>query len=32
MAISVAIMVGNSADWIPEIVERTRKLSIGPGF
>lgn len=31
MAISVAVMVGDSAEWIPEIVERTRKLTTGPG-
>ena len=31
MAISVAVMVGDSADWIPEIVEKTKSLSIGPG-
>jgi malonate-semialdehyde dehydrogenase (acetylating)/methylmalonate-semialdehyde dehydrogenase len=31
MAISVAIMVGESQNWIPEIVERSRGLSIGPG-
>ena len=32
MAISVAVMVGDSAKWIPEIVERTKKLSVGPGY
>jgi malonate-semialdehyde dehydrogenase (acetylating)/methylmalonate-semialdehyde dehydrogenase len=32
MAISVAIMVGDSADWIPEIVEKTKTLSVGSGF
>ena len=31
MAISVAVMVGDSAEWIPEIVEKTKTLSIGPG-
>jgi malonate-semialdehyde dehydrogenase (acetylating)/methylmalonate-semialdehyde dehydrogenase len=31
MAISVAVMVGDSADWIPDIVEKTKGLSIGPG-
>jgi malonate-semialdehyde dehydrogenase (acetylating) / methylmalonate-semialdehyde dehydrogenase len=31
MAISVSIMVGESQDWIPEIVERTKSLSIGAG-
>jgi len=32
MAISVAVMVGDSAEWIPEIVEKTRGLSIGAGI
>ena len=31
MAISVAVLVGDSAQWIPEIVEKTRSLSVGPG-
>ena len=31
MAISVSVMVGESQDWIPEIVERSRGMSIGPG-
>ncbi len=31
MAISVAIMVGDSQQWIPEIVEKCKKLSVGPG-
>ncbi len=31
MAISVAIMVGESQNWIPEIVERTKKLTVGAG-
>jgi len=31
MAISVAIMVGDSANWIPEIVEKTKGLTVGPG-
>lgn len=31
MAISVAVMVGDSAEWIPEIVEKTKTLSIGSG-
>lgn len=31
MAISVAVMVGDSAEWIPEIVEKTKTLSIGAG-
>ncbi len=32
MAISVAVMVGDSQKWIPEIVERCKKLSVGPGM
>lgn len=31
MAISVAILVGDSQQWIPEIVEKTKKLTVGPG-
>lgn len=31
MAISVAVIVGDAQQWIPEIVERSRKLTIGPG-
>ena len=31
MAISVAVMVGEAQDWIPEIVEKTKALTIGPG-
>ena len=31
MAISVAVMVGDSQKWIPEIVEKTKGLTIGPG-
>jgi len=31
MAISVAVMVGESANWIPEIVEKSKKLTVGPG-
>lgn len=31
MAISVAVMVGDSQMWIPEIVEKTKKLTVGPG-
>ena len=32
MAITVAILVGDSQKWIPEIVERTRKLTTGAGI
>lgn len=31
MAISVVVMVGDSADWIPEIVEKSKKLTVGRG-
>jgi len=31
MAISVAVIVGDAKEWIPEIVEKTRKLTVGPG-
>ena len=31
MAISVAVMVGEAQEWIPEIVEKTKGLSVGPG-
>jgi len=32
MAITTTVFVGESADWIPEIVERTKSLSVGPGW
>ena len=31
MAISVVVLVGDADSWIPEIVEKTKKLTIGPG-
>jgi malonate-semialdehyde dehydrogenase (acetylating)/methylmalonate-semialdehyde dehydrogenase len=31
MAISVAVMVGDSQKWIPEIVEKSKGLTIGAG-
>lgn len=31
MAISVAVMVGESQNWIPEIVEKSKGLTVGPG-
>ena len=31
MAIAVAVMVGDSQKWSPEIVEKTRKLTVGAG-
>lgn len=32
MALSTVIFVGASKDWIPELVERARKLRTGPGM
>lgn len=32
MAITTAVLVGDTKDWVPEIVERTKKLSIGAGI
>jgi malonate-semialdehyde dehydrogenase (acetylating)/methylmalonate-semialdehyde dehydrogenase len=31
MAISVMVMVGDSQKWIPEIVEKCKKLTVGAG-
>ena len=31
MAQTVSIMVGETQDWIPEIVERTKKMTVGHG-
>ena len=31
MALSVGVMVGESRNWVPEIVEKARRLKIGPG-
>ncbi len=31
MAVSVAVLVGETQRWIPEIIERAKKLSIGDG-
>jgi len=31
MALPVAIFVGESQAWIPELVERVKKLTVGPG-
>eukprot|EP01006_Ploeotia_vitrea_P041735 TRINITY_DN66569_c0_g1_i3.p1 TRINITY_DN66569_c0_g1~~TRINITY_DN66569_c0_g1_i3.p1 ORF type:complete len:314 (-),score=75.16 TRINITY_DN66569_c0_g1_i3:1014-1955(-) len=31
MALSVAILVGDAANWLPDIVEAARKLKVGPG-
>ncbi|KAK7694789.1 hypothetical protein QCA50_001977 [Cerrena zonata] len=32
MAISVAVLVGNAQTWIPELVERVKKLNVNQGF
>lgn len=31
MALPVAIFVGEAQEWIPELVDRARKLKVGPG-
>jgi len=31
MALSVGIFVGESKEWIPDIVEKAKKLKLGPG-
>jgi malonate-semialdehyde dehydrogenase (acetylating)/methylmalonate-semialdehyde dehydrogenase len=32
MAISVVILVGDAQKWIPDIVERSKKLTVGAGI
>ena len=32
MAISVAVLVGDAQQWVPEIVEKCKKLTVGPGM
>ncbi len=32
MALPVAVFVGKSKEWIPELIEKTQKLKIGPGL
>ncbi|KAF8745101.1 hypothetical protein AX14_010571 [Amanita brunnescens Koide BX004] len=32
MAISVAVLVGETRNWIPELIERTKKLKVSGGF
>jgi len=32
MALSTVIFVGESKDWLPDIVEKARKLTVGSGF
>lgn len=31
MALSVSVMVGEAQEWIPDLVEKAKKLTIGPG-
>jgi len=31
MAISVVVLVGNTENWIPEIIEKAKTLTVGPG-
>jgi len=31
MALSVAVFVGESKNWIPDIIEKAKKLNVGPG-
>ena len=31
MAISVIVLVGDTKDWVPELVERTKSLRLGTG-
>ncbi|KAF9462086.1 methylmalonate-semialdehyde dehydrogenase [Collybia nuda] len=32
MALSVAVLVGEAQSWLPELVERTKKLTVNGGF
>ncbi len=32
MALPVAIFVGESKEWIPDLIEKTKKLKVGPGL
>ena len=32
MALSTAVFVGKAKEWIPEIVERSKKLKVSQGF
>lgn len=32
MALSTAIFVGEAVNWIPDLVEKARKLKVGPGW
>ena len=32
MALSVAVLVGETKSWVPELVEKARKLKVGYGM
>lgn len=32
MALSVAVLVGETKNWVPEIVAKAKSLKVGPGF
>ena len=32
MAISVVVLVGDAQKWVPEIVEKSKSLTVGPGL
>mmetsp|Transcript_22104 Transcript_22104/g.33408 ORF Transcript_22104/g.33408 Transcript_22104/m.33408 type:complete len:506 (+) Transcript_22104:106-1623(+) len=32
MAISVIVLVGDAQQWVPDLVERAKKLNVGPGL
>lgn len=31
MALSTAVFVGEARDWLPDLVEKAKKLHLGPG-
>lgn len=31
MALSTVVMVGETKNWVPELVEKAKKLTVGPG-
>jgi malonate-semialdehyde dehydrogenase (acetylating)/methylmalonate-semialdehyde dehydrogenase len=31
MALSVGIFVGDAKKWVPEIIEKAKKMKLGPG-
>ena len=32
MALSTVVFVGESREWVNDIVEKAKKLKVGPGF